>query len=97
LLEDLHWADEASATSALSSGALRRRILIIATLRGDVEQGSNAQRSASRAHLARGTLEAAWTFDRTFDLVRHLAYRKGQRQLRRTHKRIWDTGWATPS
>src|SRR5207244_3701165 len=98
VLEDLHWADEASAR--LLAFVARRiasaRILIIATLREqDIEQGSTLRddfselvlsSSASKVEL-RGLSQAY-----TFELIRRLAYPKDRApMLVDKHARVWET------
>ena len=103
VLEDLHWADEASVR--LLAFVVRRiastRILIIATLRGeDVEQGSKLRNDLNELALTSlaDTLELrGLSQSHTFELVRHLAYRKGAAPTpAHTQTKIWDTSRGNP-
>jgi DNA-binding SARP family transcriptional activator len=103
VLDDLHWADEASGR--LLAFVARRiasaRILIIATLREeDIEQGATLRddvselvlsSSASKVEL-RGLSEPD-----TLELIRRLAYpRDGAPMLASTHARVWETSRGNP-
>jgi len=103
VLEDLHWADEASVR--LLAFVVRRiastRLLIIATLRDEeVEQASTVRRTVDElvvASLARPLEVRALSQSDTSELVRNLACAKQASQLPvHAETRIWEMSRGNP-
>ena len=102
VLEDLHWADEASVR--LLAFIVRRiasaRILIIATLREeDVEPGSRLRDDFNELVLASlaSTLELrGLSQSHTFELVQRLTYHDGRASTLACTQKIWDTSRGNP-